>query len=264
LLYYVFKYRRDVVLKNLDIVFPEKPAEEKVKIAKEFYKGLVDSFIETIKFFSLSDKSFSERLTGNFEIFQQLYPTGQSIQLHGGHFFNWEYMNWGLSRNSPYPFLGVYAPISNKAIDKIMYKMRSRYNTILINAYNFRNAFHTLKKDVYAIGLAADQNPPSPERSFWVDFFGRKTSFYMGPEKGAQLNNTAVIFTHYYRIKRGYYKADFSLYTTSPRELKRGELTVAYVKFLEECIRKTPSNYLWSHRRWKHEYKDAYQENLLA
>jgi KDO2-lipid IV(A) lauroyltransferase len=54
LVYYVFKYRRDIVMQNLSIAFPEKTEKEKRVIAKKFYHNLIDTFIETIKMFSVS------------------------------------------------------------------------------------------------------------------------------------------------------------------------------------------------------------------
>ena len=144
LVYYVIGYRRDVVMHNLAIAFPEKTQEERVTIAKGFYHNFLDTFIETIKFLSVSDREFSKRLSGNFELLSQLYATGRNIQLHSGHFFNWEYMNWGIARNSPYPLIGVYSPVSNKAFDKIILKMRSRYKAILVSIFEFKNRFHQL------------------------------------------------------------------------------------------------------------------------
>ena len=86
----------------------------------------------------------------------------------------------------------------------------------------------------------------------------------MGPEKGARMYDTAVVFVYNYKVKRGYYRTELSLITTTPKQLETGKLTALYVHFLEDCIRKTPSNYLWSHRRWKHEYRDEYQKNLIS
>jgi len=263
ILYYIVGYRKQVVMNNLSIAFPEKTQQERINIAKEFYHNFLDTFIETLKFISLSDKQFSKRVTGNFGLLSELYATGQSVQLQSGHFFNWEYMNWAVPRNTPYPFIGVYAPIKNKAADKIMYDLRGRYKTILVSAYNFKSSFHQLSKSIYALGLAADQNPANTTRSYWVSFFGKLAPFVTGPEKGAVVNNTAVVFVHFYKMKRGYYHADFNLVTTTPKEYAAGELTKMFVRFLEECIRKKPANYLWSHRRWKHEFREEFRKNLF-
>lgn len=76
-------------MSNLLIAFPKKTPEERIKIAKEFYHNFLDTFIETLKFLSLSDKEFSKRLSGNFELLSDLYATGQNVHLQSGHFFNW-------------------------------------------------------------------------------------------------------------------------------------------------------------------------------
>ncbi len=263
LLYYIIGYRRQVVLKNLLIAFPDKTQQERVKIAKDFYHNFLDTFIETIKFLSLSDREFSKRLTGNFGLLSDLYATGQNVQLQSGHFFNWEYMNWGISRNSPYPLIAVYAPVSNKVFDKIIFKMRSRKNVILVSVYDFKNKFHQLAKARYALALIADQNPGISEQSYWLPFFGKLTGFVTGPEKSARINNTAVVLAHFYKVKRGYYNVNFELLTTEPRQSARGELTKKYVSYLENCIRQKPANYLWSHRRWKWEYKEEFKKLLI-
>jgi len=54
LVFYVFKYRKNVVMKNLLIAFPEKTEKERRQIAKKFYHNLIDMFIETLKMLSVS------------------------------------------------------------------------------------------------------------------------------------------------------------------------------------------------------------------
>ena len=56
LIFYVFGYRKTVVLQNLAIAFPEKSQQERVLIAKKFYRNFIDTFIETIKLFSASEE----------------------------------------------------------------------------------------------------------------------------------------------------------------------------------------------------------------
>jgi KDO2-lipid IV(A) lauroyltransferase len=85
-----------------------------------------------------------------------------------------------------------------------------------------------------------------------------------GPEKGAKLNNTAEVFVHFYRVKRGYYHTNYELMTTSPNYFKDGQLTALYVKILEDKIKLNPSNYLWSHRRWRHTFDPAKHGKLVV
>ncbi len=261
----VIKYRVDVVHQNLIIAFPNKTEKERKQIAYDFYQQFTDSFIETIKLLSISDKTFQKRFTSNVEVLNNLYPTGQSVQIMAGHFFNWEFANWGVAKYGKYPFLAVFMPLSNKVFSKLIYDLRARYGSILIPATNFRSQFHKYANEgSYAMALAADQNPGNPLQAYWVNFFGRLTPFVKGPEKGAKLNNTAQVFVHFYRTKRGYYHSHYELMTISPNYFKDGQLTALYVKVLEEKIQANPSNYLWSHRRWKYTYDAALHENLLV
>lgn len=59
LVFYGLKYRREVVLENLEIAFPEKTEKERFAIARQFYKNLIDTFIESVKFISLTPKANS-------------------------------------------------------------------------------------------------------------------------------------------------------------------------------------------------------------
>ena len=262
--YYVIGYRKDVVMFNLSIAFPEKTESERIRIAKDFYHNFVDTIVETIKMISVSNNELKKRFSSNFEVLNELYESGQNIQLHGGHFFNWELVNLNIGIISMYPFIAVYQPLTNKIMDRIMLNMRQKNGTILIPASDFRDNFHKYVDDRYAMALVADQNPPNEYKAHWVNFFGRLTPFVVGPEKGAKAKNTAVIFGHFYKVKRGYYRLDLDLITTSPNNFEEGKLTQVYAEYVERAVRKKPANYLWSHRRWKWEFDPNKHGDLLV
>jgi KDO2-lipid IV(A) lauroyltransferase len=265
LLQHVIKYRVAIVQQNLAIAFPQKTVKERQQIANEFYQQFTDSFIETFKLISISDINFDKRFTSNVEVLNKLHTTGQSVQIMAGHFFNWEFANWGASKYGKYPFIGVYMPLSNPYFNKIILKLRMRFGSIMIPATNFKTQFHKYAtQGNYAMALAADQNPGNPLSAYWVPFFGRLTPFVKGPEKGALLNNTAQVFVHFYRVKRGYYHSEYEVMTTSPNYFKDGQLTALFVKILEEKIKAKPANYLWTHRRWRYEYDAKLHEKLLV
>jgi Kdo2-lipid IVA lauroyltransferase/acyltransferase len=258
LLYYIIKYRRDVVMNNLSIAFPDKTGAEKIKIAKAFYHNFIDTFIEAINMLSMSDQEAAKRVTGDFSAFEEAYRSGKSIQFHAAHHFNWEIVQWAVARKVPYPFLGVYMPISNKPLNRIFFNLRKRFGTLLIAATDFKNEFHKYAKGKYILALAADQNPGNLNNVYWVSFFNKPTAFVAGPEKGARLNDTAVVFVNFNKTKRGYYHFTATLVTAQPLTLPEGELTLRFVRYVETCIRNNPSNYLWSHKRWKHTWKEEY------
>jgi KDO2-lipid IV(A) lauroyltransferase len=258
LAFYVFKYRRDVVMNNLEIAFPEKTEAERKKIAKKFYHNLVDMFIETIKMLSISEKKLSKRFTANWEMLDSLYPTGKSVQFHVGHNFNWEWGNLILGKKTMYKLIAVYMPFSNKVIEKLFYKMRTRNGAIFLRATHMKEDFAKHNHSQYALGLVADQNPGHPGSGWWFNFFGRPTPFVKGPAKGAITNNTAVVFAFVHKKRRGYYDAVFTLATDNAGSFTEQELTQKFVRYMEGVIREYPDMWLWTHRRWKHDWKPEY------
>ena len=268
--YYVFGYRKQVVMGNLAIAFPEKSDAERKKIAKQFYRNFLDTLVEMVKMISASDEQFKKRFLPKEEMLEKMrhfVRMGRNVQIHAMHNFNWEIVNLGVSKTIDIPFLGVYMPISNKHLEKIFRKMRSRYGTILVPAIEFKKNFLKFEKENiqknYAIALVADQSPGSPSNAFWVNFFNKPTPFVTGPEKAARERSLPVVFANFYKIKRGVYTFDVEVFTENAANSKEGELTLAYVKYVEDCIRQRPDNYLWSHRRWKHAYKPEYVNSVL-
>ena len=260
LAYRILGYRRKVVLDNLQVVFPEKTLAERKKIAGKFYHNFIDSIIESLKMVSASDAYIMKRVSGNWEVLNNLYKTGRSCQIHLGHTFNWEWANLAGAKAMHYTFLGVYMPIKNKIFDRLFRRLRSKSGTVLMPATEMRTAMLPWRAKQYCIGLVADQSPSAPEKSIWLNFFGKPTGFVPGPETGARAGNIPVVFANIEKPRRGYYKVVFTLAEDQPASLQKGELTLRYARYLEQVIKQQPDMWLWSHRRWKKEWKEEYRK----
>lgn len=261
--YRILGYRRKVVLNNLQVVFPEKTEAERKKIASKFYHNFIDSIIESLKMVSASDAYIQKRVSGNWEVLNDLYKTGRSCQIHLGHTFNWEWANLAGAKEMKYTFLGVYMPIKNQSLDRMFRKIRAKSGSVLIPATDMRNAMLPWRNRQYCIGLVADQAPANPEKCFWLNFFGKPTAFVTGPETGARAGNIPVVFANIEKPRRGRYKVVLTLAEIQPVDLERGELTLRYARYLENAIRQQPDMWLWSHRRWKREWKEEYKKNWI-
>jgi KDO2-lipid IV(A) lauroyltransferase len=263
IIYYISGYRKPVVMKNLDIAFPEKSTKEKKAIAKQFYKNLIDTFIETIKLLSISKTQFSKRAKMDLGECNALAAQGKNLVFCTGHQMNWEYGNRLMSENINIPWVGVYMKIKNGAVEKLFYKLRTRQGAILVAAQEFGTHSHNVLKPPYSLGLVADQNPGAPGSSYWLNFFNKPAPFIMGPGRWAVRNNTAVVFVKLVKIKRGYYEFVPEVITENAKEFTPAEQTILYRNFLESSIRKQPDNYLWSHNRWKWDYEVAYKKRWI-
>jgi Kdo2-lipid IVA lauroyltransferase/acyltransferase len=258
LLNHVIKYRKAVVLHNLSIAFPEKTEKERKKIASKFYLYFTDTFIETLKMLSLSNERILRRVSGNCEILKPYIAQGKNINLMAGHQFNWEFGNHYYRLNLDVPFVGIYMPLGNQTINEAIKKMRGKNGTILIGANEFKNKMHSVFNKHYMMGLAADQNPGVPQTAYWVNFFNRPTPFITGPEKGALKNDAVVAYVQMVRKKRGHYGFEVSILSDSSANTSTGELTVLYKNAVEKAIKNDPPNYLWSHKRFKYDWKPEY------
>lgn len=89
MVYDVMDYRKNVVLHNLHIAFPDKTEKEKIRIAKDFYHKFIDSMIETLKLLSAPDSFFKKRFSVDWDMINRFYDKKRAVQLHSGHNFNW-------------------------------------------------------------------------------------------------------------------------------------------------------------------------------
>jgi Kdo2-lipid IVA lauroyltransferase/acyltransferase len=261
LLYHLIKYRRTVVLTNLQIAFPEKTDGERTAIAKRFYRNFVDNFIETIKLLSASRSFISKRFVlDNPELLDEFYRSGRKCQLHLGHTFNWEFGNIAMPLSTRYPFLVAYMPIENKTFERLFLHLRGRTGTILLPATRMQRAILPYRNKQYLLTLVADQAPPLSDKAYWLNFFGRPTAFIRGPERGARIADIPVVFARFYKTSRGCYHVHFSVGADHPAALPEGELTRRYARFLENAINQDPDLWLWSHKRWKSEWKEEFSK----
>jgi Kdo2-lipid IVA lauroyltransferase/acyltransferase len=257
MLYGVIRYRRGVVLNNLEIAFPEKTDAERLRIARHFYRNFTDNFIETIKLLSAGPRFWEKRFVlDNPELVEHYYHEGRKLQVHLGHCFNWEMANVVMAPQTHYTFIVAYMPVANKAIERLFLQLRGRTGTVLLPATKLSRAIMPYRHQQYLLVLVADQAPGGPEHSYWMNFFNRPTPFVRGPERGARAGDIPALFCRIYKPRRGYYHAEFVTLADHPAELPEGELTRRFRTMLEDAIRRQPDIWLWSHKRWKYTWRE--------
>lgn len=251
--YYLFPYRKKVVLENLKFAFPDLSQNDRNAIAKKFFRHFIDLLIETIKVFSISEDEFKQRVkVANPDFAKPFEEKNQSIIIMAGHTANWEWLALQFHQMGDWKGMGIYKQLSNKYFDKLMVESRGRFGIELCSTKNVSNYFETHHNERIAYGFLADQNPRDKNNAYWIDFFGVKVPWAMGAEKYARQYNMPVLYGDSIKISRGYYKLEYSLITNNPSELAEGEITKLFVKKLEESILKDKPSWLWTHKRWKH------------
>ena len=255
--YHVVRYRRQIVRDNLSGSFPDKSHAEIKTIEKKFYRHYCNCLMEAIKLFNISDKEMSKRMVfKNVDVLNDILNDSQSAILCIGHYGNWE---WVTSLNLLFDpahvkLSQVYKKISNKAVDDIFLKLRSRFESDGIDKNIIYREIIRRRRDNQnlLIGFIADQSPSVGNIHHWIDFLNRNTPVFIGIEKIAKQTDFAVAYLDIECVKRGYYVCDIKLITKAPKEEPDYFITKRYFELLEDNIKRAPAYWLWSHKRWKY------------
>lgn len=257
LIYRIFAYRKKVVLENLNLAFPNKTKKEKAIIARDFYKHFCDLIFESIKSLTISEEEIKKRFVPvNIEEIRNIENEGDSIILMMAHYANWEWI-FIMQRHLKSRGYGVYKRLRNKYFDKLIKKIRAKYNTELITT---KETIPILlegkaKNETSISGFISDQSPKVNKAFHWQKFMNIEVPVHTGAEMLAKKLNSSVVFCSVTKVKRGHYEARFKTIAREPRQFADYEITDHFLKLVERQIISAPEYYLWTHKRWKHRKK---------
>ena len=251
IVYHVLWYRRKTVWRNLEAAFPDKKPEELNELSIQFYRNFCDQIVETVKLLKTSPEEISKRFAVDTTVYDKLHSEGRNVLQATSHQFNWEWGNWILNQHTSFHIRIIYMIQKNKAVERVVNDYRLKYGTELVPANDLKALMVDTDKPTMTVFLA-DQNPSARKRALWLSFFGREVPFHKGLELLARRKGHAVVFDEIVRVKRGYYKSVSKLAFEDGSKTSEGEITQAYVQFLEKSIKRQPENWMWTHNRWKH------------
>jgi KDO2-lipid IV(A) lauroyltransferase len=254
LVYRVIGYRKKVVRENLALTLPHLSDAERKVIEKKFYKHMCDMFLEMIKTMSMSPEEMERRFhVTNIDLVRDYAKRGKSVILVASHYASYE---WLLTINPKLGFQGVavYKRLANPYFDKLIRKIRSKYNTEMIET---RKAIPTMAQNqrngvLSLYGLASDQSPKMERIFHSMKFMGVEVPVHTGAETLAKKYDLAVLFVEVKKVRRGYYEATFIPLADNPKDFENFKITEMYLKEVEKQILEAPEFYLWTHKRWKH------------
>ena len=264
-LYYVIGYRRKVVAQNLKHSFPNKSDAELKRIEKKYYHHLCDLTLESIKVFTITEEELNKRLlVPDGDLINSYLKQGKHAIILFGHIANWEYAASLFPSYLDGHSIGVYKPIKNKAVEKVMLDARALTGMNLIPTSEISDYLKNYELELpWVMALIADQSP-SPKKAFWLKWLNQNTGFFMGPELLSRKYNTPVFYWEYKKIKRGHYSFTNELLVEDASELPYGTVIEKYAERLEQDIEKNPELWIWSHKRWKHELPEDINPDQLS
>ncbi|WP_457642958.1 lysophospholipid acyltransferase family protein [Persephonella sp.] len=251
-LFWKLKYRRKVILKNLDIAFPEKDTEWKNRIGKLSLQNIGRTLAEFPKIPQYVKTGEINRIFTIEEGEELLYRAGGKI-LITAHIGNWEIGGAGLAGKVG-NIVSLAYRIKNRKLNQLITDIRNSAGMKIIFHDQPLKDFITALKEQKIIVFLADQNALR-HRGVFVEFFGLEASTVFFPAKLAVKYQVPVLFAYQY------YDYDEQVYRAVVKEIQIPEgktekekvkaLVQRYTTEIEKAVRKHPDQYFWVHKRWK-------------
>lgn len=255
LIYFLFfrllKYRYAVVFQNLSRSFPQLSYREIDAVARRFYKHFSRLLVEVVKLMSISEYELKTRVQlRNPELIQYYHHQNRPVIAMMGHCGNWECLSI-LPRYFSAPVYAVYRPLSSKGMDRLLLYIRSRFGMKLLSMLQAPRYMLQHRQDPALYLFIADQSP-DPDARCRVNFMHQSTLMFNGAEKLARAMDAVVVYIEVHRASEKRWEVGFSLVAENPAAMPAYEITRIYAQELQQTICKTPDQWLWTHKRWKH------------
>ena len=254
IIYNLLGYRKKIVRSNLIKAFPHKSEDDLKWIEKRFYKHFCDITLEAFKSLSISSEEMQKRMVfKNLDVLTQFEKGNRSVIIMCGHYASWEWM-LSIGYHTVSQGYGIYTPIMNKYLNKLIIKIRKKHRGDLISRYSAIQQIKNLHDEgnIAVYGFVSDQSPRPKPKSYWRPFLGVKVPVFVGAEMVARELDFGVVYAKINRVRRGYYEASFELISDQPKKTKLNRITDTFTEWLEQDIYSDPTQYLWTHKRFKH------------
>ena len=181
--------------------------------------------------------------------------SGRGAVLLTGHFGNYELLGFTVSRLG-LPLTAVMRPLDNPLLNEMLVESRRAGGLSLLAKKGVTEAAQRVVDAGGALAFIADQD--AGKKGAFVDFFGRKASTYKSIGLLAMAKRVPVIVGYAVRERRGFHYRLSIERVIEPEEWDAQAdpllwITQEYTHALERAIRRHPEQYLWIHRRWKHQ-----------
>ena len=183
------------------------------------------------------------------EHLNKLRDSNEQVVFVSGHFNNFELMAMQIEK-SGINLAAIYRPLNNIFLNGIMEKIRTKYickNQIkkgrsgtreLLKSFNNKNS----------IALMIDQRVSEGEKS---NFFGQDAFTTTIPAQLVKKFGCKIVPIHIERYNNFYFKMKVEEPINYNKDSSIDEITLSLNKLLENMILKNPSQWIWSHNRWK-------------
>ena len=243
-------FRSKKIIKNNLIKFDNSLTPEEItNISKEMWGnyGRILSEYPFISSFRKGDLDEYIKIE-NKEKLEEI-KKGQPVVFISAHFSNFELMAMAIEK-AGVNLSAIYRPLNNKMVNSIMEPLRKKYickNQIKKGINGVRESLKFFKQGV-SIAIMIDQRVSEGQK---INFFNHPAYTTTIPAQFVKKFGCKIQPVHIERYNKVNFKITFDEQIIIEKNTNNALISLKLNQWLENKIRKNPSQWIWTHDRWK-------------
>ena len=243
---------KKVINENIDKLIGSYSEETKTQIKKDMWSNYAKTFVEYIYLKRFKNQDSHIEIKGT-NILNKIISNNKPFIFVSGHFSNFELMSMELVKKK-IKLATIYRPLNNYFLNPFMEYVRRKYvcqNQIKKGLGGVKIAIDYLKKN-YSIALMIDQRVSEGKRLPFFDHSALTTT--LPAQLATKYNCDIVPISISRKNDDRFYMEVFEpikILNKDKSETNKVKITIELNKIIEKMIIRDPSQWIWTHNRWK-------------
>jgi len=246
---------KNITKKNIKNAFGEIDEKKESEIINGMWSNIGRTFAEYVflKDFKLNKTNFNHMKINGVDYLEKIKKSNEPVIFYSAHLANFELMAMELDKFG-IKCAAIYRPLNNFFLNPLMEYLRMKYicpNQIPKGRIGMREIISKVK-DAYSIALMVDQRVSEGPRTA---FFNKPAHTTTIPAQLALKFNCKLVPIFLERKEGPNFEMTiyepYKIEKTGNDEEDARKITLKINHIIEKMIIKNPTQWIWSHNRWK-------------
>ena len=246
---------KKIIKKNIKTGLGEMDEQKESEIINGMWSNIGSTFAEYVflKDFKFNKTNFDHMKINGVNYLEEIKKNNETVVFYSAHFANFELMAMELDKYG-IKCAAIYRPLNNFFLNPLMEYLRMKYicpNQIQKGRMGMREIIDKIKNG-YSIALMVDQRVSEGPRTM---FFNKPAHTTTVPAQLALKYNCKLVPISLKRNEGPNFEMTihepYKIEKTNNDEKDTKNITLKINQIIEKMIVKNPTQWIWSHNRWK-------------